>query len=395
MRSGFTNLVNCVILVLLTANLGFTVAITPRPINNRNPNLCHFPAIFNFGDSNSDTGGLSAMYGQAPPPNGVTYFGAPAGRYCDGRLIIDFLAESLGLQYLSAYLDSVGSNYSHGANFATAGSTVRPQNTTKSQSGYSPISLDVQFAEYSDFHKRSQVVRKRGGIFEGLLPKEEYFGGALYTFDIGQNDLTAGYKLNMTSDQVKAYIPDVIHQFSQVVKGVYTQGGRSFWIHNTGPLGCLPYMLDRFLLIAAQIDEFGCASPLNEVSKYYNTKLREAVLQLRKDLPMATITYVDIYTLKYTLITQAKKLGFEEPLVACCGIGGKYNFNNTMRCGSTEIVDGKEILVAKACNNPSLRVNWDGIHYTEAANEWIFHQIIQNSSYLDPPNSLEMACPNK
>lgn len=93
MRSGFTNLVNCVILVLLTANLGFTVAITPRPINNRNPNLCHFPAIFNFGDSNSDTGGLSAMYGQAPPPNGVTYFGAPAGRYCDGRLIIDFLGK--------------------------------------------------------------------------------------------------------------------------------------------------------------------------------------------------------------------------------------------------------------------------------------------------------------
>ena len=76
--------------------------------------------------------------------------------------IFFFSAEKLGLQYLSAYLDSVGSNYSHGANFATAGSTVRPQNTTKSQSGYSPISLDVQFAEYSDFHKRSQVVRKRG-----------------------------------------------------------------------------------------------------------------------------------------------------------------------------------------------------------------------------------------
>ena len=31
---------------------------------------CHFPAVFNFGDSNSDTGGLSAAFGAAPPPNG-------------------------------------------------------------------------------------------------------------------------------------------------------------------------------------------------------------------------------------------------------------------------------------------------------------------------------------
>ena len=52
---------------------------------------CEFPAVFNFGDSNSDTGGLSAAFGQAGPPAGETYFGAPAGRYSDGRLIIDFI----------------------------------------------------------------------------------------------------------------------------------------------------------------------------------------------------------------------------------------------------------------------------------------------------------------
>lgn len=52
---------------------------------------CDFPAIFNFGDSNSDTGGLSAAFGQAPPPNGESYFRGPAGRYSDGRLVIDFI----------------------------------------------------------------------------------------------------------------------------------------------------------------------------------------------------------------------------------------------------------------------------------------------------------------
>lgn len=70
-------------------------------------------------------------------------------------------AESLGLPHLSAFLDSIGSNFSHGANFATAGSTIRPQNTTISQSGYSPMSLDVQHVQYSDFLRRSQIIRKQ------------------------------------------------------------------------------------------------------------------------------------------------------------------------------------------------------------------------------------------
>ena len=47
---------------------------------------------------------------------------------------------------------------------------------------------------------------------------EDSFSRALYTFDIGQNDLTAGYKLNMTTEEVKAYVPDVLGQFSNAIK---------------------------------------------------------------------------------------------------------------------------------------------------------------------------------
>ncbi|KAM6562317.1 hypothetical protein CsatB_022315 [Cannabis sativa] len=352
---------------------------------------CHFPAIFNFGDSNSDTGGLSAAFGQAPFPNGETYFHTPSGRFSDGRLVIDFIAEKLGLPHLSAYLDSLGSSFSHGANFATAGSTIRPQNTTISQSGYSPISLDVQFVQFSDFRSRTLSLRKKGHQFEKLLPKEEDFSKGLYTFDIGQNDLTAGYKLNLTTEQVKAYVPDVLNQFSKVVKGVYGLGGRSFWIHNTGPVGCLPYILDRFLVTAAQIDKYGCATPFNDVAQFFNSKLKSTVAQLRKDLPLAAITYVDVYSVKYTLISQAKKFGFENPLVACCGHGGKYNYNRFNKCGSKKIIKGKEIVTAKSCDDPTVKIIWDGTHFTEAANKLIFNHIV-NGSYSDPLIPLEMSC---
>lgn len=51
----------------------------------------NFPAIFNFGDSNSDTGGMSALLMPLSLPFGQTFFGMPVGRYSDGRLTIDFM----------------------------------------------------------------------------------------------------------------------------------------------------------------------------------------------------------------------------------------------------------------------------------------------------------------
>ncbi|XP_021292836.1 GDSL esterase/lipase At3g26430-like isoform X2 [Herrania umbratica] len=305
-----------------------------------------------------------------------------------------FSTQSLGLPYLSAFLDSVGTNFTHGANFATAGSTIRPQNTTLHQSGFSPISLNVQYYEFHDFLVRSQVVRKRGGVYETLLPKEEDFSNALYTFDIGQNDLTAGYFSNMSTEEVKAYVPDVLNQFQTIIQYIYGQGGRYFWIHNTGPVGCLPYVMERIPVLAGQIDENGCASPFNEVAQFFNLGLKKTVEQLRRDLPLAAITYVDVYSLKYSLISQGRKHGFTQPLRTCCGHGGKYNYNKNLGCGGKISKHGKEVLVGAPCKDPSTYVNWDGVHFTQAANQYIFEHIV-NGSFSDPPIPLNMACQRK
>ncbi|KAK3223464.1 hypothetical protein Dsin_010489 [Dipteronia sinensis] len=352
---------------------------------------CHFPAIFNFGDSNSDTGGLAALFGQFPPPHGVPFFGAPAGRYCDGRLVIDFIAEGLRFPYLSAYLDSVGSDFAHGANFATAGATARPKNMTRRRS--SPISLDFQWNQFYDFHNKSQVVRSRGGPFRKLLPKAEDFSSALYTFDIGQNDLTGPSLLNMTSDELRAYVQDVVDPLQDIVKNIYSLGGRYFLIHNTGPLGCLPYVLESITgLNSSQIDKAGCAIPYNEIAQTFNNQLKEAVVQLREDLPSAAITHVDVYSIKYSLFgEERKKHGFKQSLRTCCGHGGKYNYNIHMGCGGYKIVHGKEISVRKICEHPSEYVIWDGAHFTQAANKFIYDQIV-GGTFSDPPLPLKMAC---
>lgn len=84
-------------------------------------------------------------------------------------------------------------------------------------------------------------------------------------------------------------------------------GARSFWIHNTGPIGCLGYILVGFP--TAEKDVAGCAKPYNEVAQYFNHKLKESVFQLRRDFPAALFTYVDVYSLKYALFSEPKTYG--------------------------------------------------------------------------------------
>lgn len=92
--------------------------------------------------------------------------------------------------------------------------------------------------------------------------------------------------------------------------------------------------------------------------------------------------------------------GFKEPLAACCGYGGlPLNFDSRIVCGQTKILDGSTV-TAKACSNTSEYINWDGTHYTEAANRHAFEQILKgNYSYprmsMNEPLEIPVALPSQ
>lgn len=94
-------------LARLLCALGLLVLVLPEQLKAVNAGAvggsrsCGFPAIYNFGDSNSDTGAISAAISEVPPPNGESFFGHPSGRFSDGRLIIDFIGKQL--LYLSCH----------------------------------------------------------------------------------------------------------------------------------------------------------------------------------------------------------------------------------------------------------------------------------------------------
>ncbi|OAY70579.1 GDSL esterase/lipase [Ananas comosus] len=344
------------------------------------------PAVFNFGDSNSDTGArIAAGLESIGLPYGQTYFRRPAGRFCDGRLIIDFLLDAMDMPFLNAYLDSVGApSFRKGSNFAVAGSTILPATA----SSVSPFGFGLQIAQFLRFKDRVLELLAKGNRYKKYIPHVDFFGEGLYMFDVGQNDL-AGAFYHKKEDQVIASIPTILLEFETGLKKLYDNGARKFWIHNTAPLGCLPQNIAAFGKDPSKLDELGCVASHNRAAKLFNLQLHALCTKLQGQYTDANITYVDIYSIKYDLIANYSRYGFEYPITACCGYGGgALNYDSRIPCGQTKVISGSR-LTARGCNDSTEYVNWDGIHYTEAANFHVSSQIL-TGKYSDPPFSDKM-----
>lgn len=302
---------------------------------------CSFPAIYNFGDSNSATGA------SATSPK---------------SLIISSICDQLGLGYLYPY--GSGGDFSHGANFAVGGASIRPP-------GYSDVNLGVQVAQFQNFKAQSSN-------------PPDYFSKAIYTFDIGQNDLSYGFQ-HSSEDEVRASIPDILDKFSGAVQTLYKEGGRVFWVHNTGPIGCLPYTVIYYPNKDGNLDQSGCVRPRNDIAQVYNKQLKDRIGWLRTQLPGSVFTYVDVYSAKYALISDAKNQGFVDPMEFCCG---SY-YGAHVDCGQTATVNGT--VYGGPCSNPSQHISWDGVHYSDAANLWVAKHILFGS-LTDPAVSIKQAC---
>ncbi|GFZ07252.1 GDSL-like Lipase/Acylhydrolase superfamily protein [Actinidia rufa] len=347
------------------------LSLLPHSVHSQCKNA---PIIFNFGDSNSDTGGLVAGLGfPINLPNGRTFFGASSGRFSDGRLVIDFLCQSVKASFLRPYLESLGPTFRNGVNFAIAGSTTLPK--------FVPFALNVQVMQFLRFKARSLQLAAAGGF--GNLINDEGFREGLYMIDIGQNDLADSFSTNLSYVQVIKRIPSVIIEIKNAVKTLYDQGGRKFWVHNTGPLGCLPQKLSMVKRSSNDLDPYGCLSSYNDAARVFNEGLRHLCDEMRSEMKDATIVYVDMYAIKYDLISNTTKYGFSSPLMACCGFGGPpYNYNIKVSCGQTG---------SQACSEGSQYVSWDGIHYTEAANTIIASKIL-STAYSTPRTPFDFFC---
>ncbi|MED6111290.1 hypothetical protein PIB30_051144 [Stylosanthes scabra] len=339
--------------------------------------LCEFEGIFNFGDSNTDTGGFNAAFPAQVSPFGMTFFKKPVGRSSDGRLILDFLAQGLGLPYLSPYLQSIGSDYRHGANFASSASTVLEPTASLDVGGISPFHLAIQLRQLqhfkaivSEFYEQAQGTNNNKNDAYSYLPSPDIFSKSIYTFYIGQNDFTS--KVSAYGiPSLRESLPQIVSQIDATIREIYAEGGRTFLVFNLGPVGCYPGFLVELPHDPSDVDEFGCIVSYNDIVDDYNNLLRETLTATRENLVGATLIYVDVHSALLQLFRDPTSHGLKHNTRACCGHGGgDYNFEPKIMCGN---------MAASACDDPENYVSWDGIHFTEAANKIVARAILDGS----------------
>ncbi|KAK7332023.1 hypothetical protein VNO80_28769 [Phaseolus coccineus] len=337
-----------------------------------------FSSLFSFGDSLTDTGNLNFISSlQSPncllPPYGQTYFHRPTGRCSDGRLILDFLADSLRLPYLEPYLGFKNGalkqgNTEQGMNFAVAGASA----------------LDRGFFEEKGFTVDATgnfSLRVQLDWFKELLPSlcnsssgcKNVIGNSLFIVgEIGGNDY--GYPLSKTTafGDLVPYIPQVVSVIKSVIRELIDLGAVTFMVPGMLPLGCNSAYLTRFETTdKEEYDQVGCLKWLNTFYEYHNELLQIELNQLRGLYPHTNIIYADYFNAALQLYKFPEQFGFGgNVLKVCCGVDGPYNYNDTCKCGEAGVV---------ACDDPSQYVSWDGYHMTEAAYRWIATALLDGS----------------
>ncbi|KAL4277615.1 hypothetical protein S245_072251 [Arachis hypogaea] len=313
-------------------------------------------ALFVFGDSLFDAGNnnyinTTADFQSNYPPYGETFFNYPSGRFSDGRVLPDFIAEYAKLPLIQPYLFPGNKKYSDGINFASAGAGALVET-------YQGLVIDLK-SQLSYFQKVSKVLKKKLGDTEAktLLAK------AVYLINIGSNDYLVPLSKNSTSaSSYEKYVGMVVGNISNVIKGIHKVGGRKVGILNQPPFGCV-----LALKIRLNGTKGSCVEEASSLAKMHNNVLSVELQKLKTQLRGFKYSYFDYYNWVFDVINHPSKYGFKESGVACCG-SGLYNGDYT--CGGKRASKDYDL-----CKNPSDYVFFDSVHPTESVNK-IFSQIM-------------------
>ncbi|CAO2165751.1 unnamed protein product, partial [Urochloa humidicola] len=375
-----------------------------------------YPRVFSFGDSLADTGNYAFVYGNDSgepalrPPYGETFFHRPTGRFSNGRIVIDFIAATLGLPFVPPYLSGRSAeDFACGANFAVGGATALSPEFFRYR-GFddmgNQVHLDVEmkwFRELLDLLCPGNTAERcnftvRNGInlykqFTASKPEISFCGcsnmmnqSLFLVGEIGGNDYNIPLLSRVPFKKIRTFVPSVVAKISSTITELIQIGAKTLVVPGNLPIGCVPTYLMIFK--SDKEDDYepqtGCLRWMNKFSRYHNKLLMKEIKKLRKLHPGVTIIYADYYGAAMEIFLSPERYGIENPLVACCGGGWPYGVSPTTTCG---------LGTYTVCDNPEKYGSWDGFHPSEAAYRAIAMGLLRGSYTQPSIASTTSSCP--
>ncbi|MED6224281.1 hypothetical protein PIB30_082535, partial [Stylosanthes scabra] len=272
--------------LLLLSALLLRIGILEANNEKRSTNV---PAVIVFGDSSVDSGNnnvIATVLKSNFSPYGRDFEGGkPTGRFCNGRVPPDFIAEAFGVKStIPAYLDPAFNieDFATGVCFASAGTGY--DNATSDVLNVIPLWEELEFyKEYQENLRNYLGVEKANYII----------GEALYLMSLGTNDFLENYyifpfrRAHFTVTQYQDFLLGIAENF---IRELYTLGARKLSITGLIPMGCLP--LERATNIFGDHD---CNEKYNNVALGFNKKLENIISKLNRELPQLKAISANAY----------------------------------------------------------------------------------------------------
>ncbi|WCJ27296.1 GDSL esterase/lipase At1g29670 [Euphorbia peplus] len=302
------------------------------------------PCYFIFGDSFSANGNDNGLdtFKSNYLPYGIDFSDGPTGRFSNGKIMVDIIAEKIGIKdYIPPYR-TVGTSLQmlKGVNYASSGAIVQ---SDIAGSKINSISLGQQLKSHR------KIARRISNILGHKNMTNQYLQSCLYSVEIGSNDILNNYiPSNNGSEPTPRQPADqfaknlVNHFFFSRLLSLHSSGAKKVVVFGLPPLGCSPGAI-RMYGNGKNKNEHKCIDIINKGVQAYNSKLRTMVDKLNKYNKNAQFTYIDI--------TEAYQ-GFKNIGKSCC---------------ETDL-DGVCYNMGKSCSNRKDYFYWDGYRPTEAAN---------------------------
>ncbi|URE20495.1 GDSL esterase lipase [Musa troglodytarum] len=236
----------------------------------------HYDAIFSFGDSLSDTGNVRV----AGLPYGMTFFRRPTGRCSNGRLVIDFIAEAVGLPLLPPST-AKGKNFRRGANFAYTAATA----------------LEFGFFDRRGLSGKLWVnssLSSQVRSFEKMMPS---LCSSTQVGEFGGNDYNTAIFASRSMAEVNSYVPKVMRAIKFGVQRLIGHGAIDIVVPGMLPIGCFPLYLTLYgSSNKNDYTDIGCLRNYNDFAAHHNSFLQRVIYGLQRKYSWTRIRYADYYS---------------------------------------------------------------------------------------------------